>query len=196
MPPRRASGFVAAALGLRRVITVITTAAGLDVVIRVRNPGDDAAIRCLNDQAFGGAYESKLIDDLRAARLAEIELVAIEQTAIVGHILFSMLAVTFGADPCARLPWHRWRSNRPARSGIGDALVRAGLERARSDDWQAVIVLGHRPTIRASVFPQPLPVPSRAIQGRWLHGTGTRSRRAQGQRRPCRLPPAFGIEPG
>ena len=30
------------------------------------------------------------------------------------------------------------------RHGIGSALVRAGLERAREQGWQAVIVLGHR----------------------------------------------------
>ena len=112
--------------------------------IRERLPADDAAIRGLNDAAFGGFYESRLVLDLREAGLAAIELVADEANAIVGHIMLSALSVTIDgravralalAPMCVR-PDHQ-------RSGIGSALVRNGLERARRDDWQAVLVLGH-----------------------------------------------------
>src|SRR5260370_31759245 len=54
---------------------------------RGRTPADDAAIRRLNDDAFGGNYESRLIEDLRAAGLDAVELVAVESDDIVGHIL-------------------------------------------------------------------------------------------------------------
>lgn len=49
-----------------------------DVVIRERTAADDAAIRRLNDDAFGGKYEPRLIEDLRAAGLDAVELVAVE----------------------------------------------------------------------------------------------------------------------
>jgi predicted N-acetyltransferase YhbS len=57
--------------------------------VRARGPQDDAAIAALNDAAFGGSYESHLVGDLRAARLAAIELAASREQAIVGHILVS-----------------------------------------------------------------------------------------------------------
>ena len=113
--------------------------------IRGREPGDDEAIGRLNDLAFAGRCESRLIEKLRAASLAAVELIAVEQTAIVGHILFSALDVTFGQKPVRALALAPM-SVRPDRQrhGIGSTLVRAGLESAREQGWQAVIVVGHR----------------------------------------------------
>jgi putative acetyltransferase len=114
------------------------------VVIRAREPADDLAILELNDAAFGGQFESRLVEDQRTAALAAVELVAIEQTVIVGHILFSALSVTFGEKPIRALALAPM-SVRPDRQrhGIGGALVRTGLERAGERGWQAVVVLGH-----------------------------------------------------
>jgi putative acetyltransferase len=114
------------------------------VVIRERQPADDAEIRRLNDAAFGGPYEATLIEDLRSAGLAVVELVACDDPDITGHILFSRLDVTMDGKavralalaPVAVLPARQ-------RGGIGGALVREGLARARRLDWQAVILLGH-----------------------------------------------------
>ena len=63
------------------------------VTIRERIAADDDAIRRLNDAAFGGPAESRLIADLRAAGLAVIELIASQHGEPVGHILFSKLSV-------------------------------------------------------------------------------------------------------
>jgi putative acetyltransferase len=117
---------------------------GHPLLIRLRTAADDEAIRRLNDAAFGGMYESKLIKDLRAADLAVIELVADEQ-AVIGHILFSALDVTVDGAAVRALALAPM-SVQPERQrgSIGSALVRAGLERARAQGWQAVIVLGHR----------------------------------------------------
>lgn len=117
---------------------------GHDVVIREREPADDDAIRHLNDTAFGGTDESKLIGDLRAARLAAVELVAVEDNEIVGHILFSALATTMGPEPIPTLALApvAVRPDRQ-RSGIGSELIRTGLTLARQREWWAVIVLGH-----------------------------------------------------
>src|SRR5260370_14568207 len=62
--------------------------------IRGRTAADDAAIRQLNDDTFGGHYESRLIEGLRAVELDAVELVAVENDDIAGHILFSVLATT------------------------------------------------------------------------------------------------------
>lgn len=111
---------------------------------RERGPADDEAIRRLNDLAFAGPYESRLIEDLRAANLAAVELVAVEQAEIVGHILFSVLAVTVDQKSIRALALAPM-SVRPDRQrcGIGSALVRTGLACAREGGWQVVIVLGH-----------------------------------------------------
>jgi putative acetyltransferase len=115
-----------------------------DVTIRERISTDDEAIRHLNDAAFGGSYESKLVGDLRAAGLAVIELVAIEQSAITGHVLLSQLAVAVGDGQIRALSLAPM-SVRPDRQrrGIGSGLVRRGLDLARERRWQAIIVLGH-----------------------------------------------------
>jgi len=114
------------------------------MTIRRRLPADDDAIRRLNDAAFGGPAESKLISDLRAAGLAVIELVALAHDDIVGHILFSELSVLSDGRPVDALALAPMavRPDRQ-RAGIGTALVRAGLEAARAGKWRAVIVLGH-----------------------------------------------------
>ncbi len=113
------------------------------MVIRERTPGDDSAIRHLNDVAFGSVYESRLIEDLRAAALVTVELVAIEPE-IVGHILFSFLDVTVGAASVRALALAPMAVQpQLQRRGIGTVLVRAGLDRARDGGWQAVIVVGH-----------------------------------------------------
>ncbi len=117
---------------------------GHDVVIREREPADDEAIRRLNGAAFGGPIEGRIIEELREARLAVIELVAVEADEIVGHILFSALKVTFGEElmptlalaPMAVLPGRQ-------RRGIGSELIHHGLALARQREWWAVIVLGH-----------------------------------------------------
>lgn len=113
-------------------------------MIREREPADDEAIRRLNDAAFGGPIEAKIVAELRKTRLAVIELVAVEADEIVGHILFSALKVTFGEEmmptlalaPMAVLPGRQ-------RRGIGSELIHHGLALARQREWWAVIVLGH-----------------------------------------------------
>ena len=113
-------------------------------MIREREPADDEAIHRLNDAAFGGSYESRLVDELRSAGLAVIELVSIDGSGVIGHILLSTLDVTVAGEPLralalAPMSVHPDRQ----RQGIGSGLVHMALERARQQDWQAVIVVGH-----------------------------------------------------
>ena len=114
------------------------------MVVRAETRGDHAAIRALNRLAFGGPYESALVDRLRTEELATASLVAVDDEAVVGHILFSTLSVTMDGwtvksaalAPMAVAPARQ-------RQGIGSALVRQGLETVAAKGYEAVFVLGH-----------------------------------------------------
>ena len=97
-------------------------------MIRERKPADDAAIRRLNDEAFGGTVESELVEALRATDLTAIEIVALERAEIVGHLLMSALSVFIDDDaiPTLSLAPMSVRTNHQ-RLGIGSALVEFGL---------------------------------------------------------------------
>ena len=70
-------------------------------------------------------------------------LIADDDDAIVGHILFS--PVTLTAHPGLRIMGLAPMAVVPARQrqGIGSALIREGLEHCRRLGFGAVIVLGH-----------------------------------------------------
>lgn len=115
-----------------------------DVVIRERTAADDEEIRRLNDLAFGGTFEATLVGELRDALLDAVELVAVADGLIVGHILFSALTMMMDDEAIPTLalaPMSVHADHR--RMGIGSALVQAGLALAARREWQAVIVLGH-----------------------------------------------------
>lgn len=115
------------------------------MIVRPETPADHEAVGRLLVEAFGGPAEARLVELLRAspAYVPELALVAELDGAVVGHILFSVVAVAAQTDtpalalaPMAVAPDHQ-------RAGIGTALVRAGLERAEARPEAAVIVLGH-----------------------------------------------------
>jgi putative acetyltransferase len=114
------------------------------VLVREERPGDAAAIREVNRQAFGNATEADLVDLLRQTCPERLSLVAILGEEVVGHILFTPVLARAGEEPIegmglapmAVLPPHQGR-------GIGSALVRRGVEMVRAAGWPFVIVLGH-----------------------------------------------------
>ena len=114
------------------------------VEIRDETPSDYSAIRELNERAFGGAAEAKLVDMLRAAKKILISLVAVHQNRVVGHISFSPVTVAEGPEnlravglaPMSVLPKFQNR-------GIGSKLVREGLEACKRAGYEVVVVLGH-----------------------------------------------------
>jgi putative acetyltransferase len=114
------------------------------VHIRPERAEDAPAVAALNSQAFDGNCEADLIERLHAERLAAVSLVAVEQEVIVGHILFSELAVEVDgrAIRAVALAPMCVRADRRGR-GIGAALVSAGLEAVRAARYQAIIVVGH-----------------------------------------------------
>ena len=111
--------------------------------IRRENSADARAIRAVNESAFGTAAEADLVEALRRVAAPLISLVADENGAIAGHILFS--PVTLSSDPGLRIAGLAPMAVTPARQrqGIGSALVRAGLDECRAVGFLAVAVLGH-----------------------------------------------------
>jgi putative acetyltransferase len=108
------------------------------MMIREEQPADRMAIRSVVMAAFEREAEADLVDWLREGGDSTISLVAQENGAVVGHVLFSRMSAPFralGLAPVAVSP--EWQ-----RAGIGGALIRAGLERAREEGWEAVFVLG------------------------------------------------------
>ena len=60
-------------------------------MIRHARAADHPAIAEVNELAFGGTDEARLIERLRADGDVLFELVAVEDGAVTGHILFSRL---------------------------------------------------------------------------------------------------------
>jgi putative acetyltransferase len=113
--------------------------------IRPRAAFDDAAIDAVLFAAFGGEEEVRLVERLRRDGECFVELVAIDDAGdVVGHILFSRLAVTntsraLNAVSLAPL------AVRPdvQRRGVGDALTHAGIAACRAQNCELIVVLGH-----------------------------------------------------
>lgn len=111
--------------------------------IRMERPQDIAAVHHLHRLAFETGTEANLVDALREQAQPVVSIVADEDAAIVGHVLFSPVTLPsrrglriMGLGPMAVLPARQ-------RQGIGSALVRAGLEECRQTGAAAVVVLGH-----------------------------------------------------
>ena len=124
----------------------IQTQLGAMATLEIRDERDEdiAGVRLVHEQAFGQPQEARLVDALRQAGGVLLSLVAGDGSAIVGHILFSPVAIAsdkgrfaaVGLGPLAVLPAAQ-------RKGVGSALVRAGLARLREAGHEAIVVLGH-----------------------------------------------------
>jgi putative acetyltransferase len=114
--------------------------------IRQERPEDAAKIRALTDAAFKGMpfsdqTEAKVIDALRAAGVLTLSLVATDGGEIIGHVAFSPVQVKreasdwYGLGPVSVWPDHQ-------RRGIGQALIREGLQRLQSMGAGGCVLLG------------------------------------------------------
>ena len=113
------------------------------MLIRAEERSDWAAVHAVNVSAFQTPAEANLVDAQRAQAEPFVTLIAEDDDAIVGQIMFSPVSLSghpalrlMGLAPIAVAPEYQ-------RKGIGSALVRAGLERCRQLGFGAVVVLGH-----------------------------------------------------
>jgi predicted N-acetyltransferase YhbS len=63
------------------------------ITVRPELPEDIAAIRAINEEAFGEPTEASIVDSLRNACPDAVSLVAVEDDRILGHILFSPVVI-------------------------------------------------------------------------------------------------------
>ena len=114
------------------------------LIVRLETPEDKAAIRHINEEAFGRKVEAEIIEKLRNRGALTISIVAIQDAEIVGHIAFSLVNVesersSFEAMALAAmavLPVYQSK-------GIGSLLVQTGLEKCRDLGHDIVVVVGH-----------------------------------------------------
>jgi len=114
------------------------------VLVRPESPEDYAAIRAVNRRAFGTDAEGSLVDSLRSGGYSRLSLVADRDGEVVGHILFSEIAIethdasipALALAPLAVVP-------EAQRRGLGTMLVREGLRLCREAGHRIVIVVGH-----------------------------------------------------
>src|SRR5688500_8161777 len=117
-------------------------------LIETERSEDYAGIRAVHLAAFPTPVEADLVDRLRANGRAVVSLVAHESDTVVGHVLFSPVAIHavdgsrdtvlangLGLAPVAVLPEFQG-------CGVGAALIGAGIARCRESGVPFVVVLG------------------------------------------------------
>jgi putative acetyltransferase len=122
-----------AVMGLREAIS-----------IRPEQPEDYPDVFLVNERAFGTSAEARLVDSVRPVVRPFISLVAVLEDKVVGHILFTPVAIegdtkawrAMALGPMSVLPKYQ-------NQGIGSRLVLAGLEACRQINEPVVFVLGH-----------------------------------------------------
>jgi putative acetyltransferase len=114
------------------------------VIIRPETAADHDAIRKVNDEAFGGPIEAKLVDAIRASDrfLPELSLVAVSEGQTRGHVISSYVDVEPGSrrvlqvGPLAVLPSHQ-------RRGIGSALMEETIRIADARGEPLLLIEGN-----------------------------------------------------
>lgn len=113
-------------------------------MIRDAAPSDYSGIRAVIGHAFGQTDEADLVEQLRGDGDAAFELVAGDETALQGHILYSRLMIecddksisAAALAPVSVLPAFQ-------RQGLGSALIETGNARCAALGLAAILVLGH-----------------------------------------------------
>jgi putative acetyltransferase len=112
----------------------------MTLAVRDETPADFAAIRAVNEAAFGGAQEADLVDTLRRDGDLLLSLVA-DDGGVIGHVAFSRVQLEGESDPAVALAPVAVRPEWQRR-GAGTALIEHGLQRLRQSGETLVFVLG------------------------------------------------------
>ena len=111
--------------------------------IRAATPRDREAIRLVEEHAFGQHAEAGLVDALVENGDAVVELVAVEDGQVIGHVLFSRLFVEQDGKefPAVALAPLAVEPNFHG-TGIGGALIREAHIKLRDAGEKLSLVLG------------------------------------------------------
>jgi putative acetyltransferase len=116
------------------------------MIIRPERSEDVDAIRSLITAAFkempySSRTEAAIVDALRSAGALTLSLVAVDKDGIAGHVAFSPVTINgevngwYGLGPVSVRPDRQ-------RKGIGQALIRRGLDDLKDMNAQGCVVLG------------------------------------------------------
>ena len=116
----------------------------MTIAIRPETEADYRDVWQLHRVVFDSEAEPNLVDALRECGAASVSLVAVDDTSVVGHILFSPVSIVTESGtveavslaPMGVVPERQ-------REGIGSLLVEAGLEECRQQGHSIAVVLGH-----------------------------------------------------
>lgn len=114
-----------------------------NIKVRPETADDIAAIRRVEEAAFGRPTEADLVDLCRARGKSTLSLVAVDGDTVLGHVLFTPLTfdpphpgwLGVGIGPIAVLPEFQ-------RTGIGSRLMTIGLELCRTNGYDFAVLLG------------------------------------------------------
>jgi putative acetyltransferase len=116
------------------------------ITVRAERKQDIKSIGEVNRRAFGQEEEAVLVQRIRDSSgfMPELSLVAVKDSRVVGHILFSRIHIdtakgkvaVLSLAPIAVLPEYQ-------NIGIGSQLVRIGLEKCRTSGHSIIVVIGH-----------------------------------------------------
>jgi putative acetyltransferase len=134
----------------------------MTVTIRSELPREVAAVRAINDAAFGTTHEGQIVDDIRGTPdwIDGGSLVADDDGRLVGHLFLSLGRLDLDAGgsrpvwmigPVAVIPERQGQ-------GIGGMLMRAAIALATDRDEPLLVLLGH-----ADYYPRFGFEPARAI---------------------------------
>jgi putative acetyltransferase len=116
------------------------------MIIRAEVAADHKAIQAIVTAAFGQPDEARLVEALRLATEydPELSLVAVEDEEVLGHVLLTAITIDTERGPSPALALAPVAvSPERQRHGVGSALIREALKRAKNKGHEAVIVLGH-----------------------------------------------------
>ena len=116
-----------------------------EIIIRAEKPSEHDSVAGILREAFGRENEASLLSRLRGTGdfLPPLSLVADRGGELMGYALFFRVAIQAGgrAHPALALAPLGVRPQFQ-RQGVGERLVRHGLERCRSSGYPVVVVLG------------------------------------------------------
>ena len=109
-------------------------------IVRAERPEDHDAIEAVHTSGFPTPAEARLVRLLRDSGRLTASLVAEVDGEVVGHVAFSPVSASSGAEGAGLAPIAVLSSHR--RRGIAAKLVEAGLAASRAAGFGWAVVLG------------------------------------------------------